>query len=337
MPDQIKTKTIKPFKFKPHALELEVESFKIDGDKGDERRIFPDRYLVELENYDNYDNFSLKMNISYSYSVLEDLVPESERSEDLPLEFIIVARCSQTSIRKAIHRSDVSDVSDGEINVEPELDIDNYRGKIIVKPYVVRKSTKSTNSSLYARLKGAKLAAGKEWEIRVDVSEDVGFKGLEPEWEDFSKDELPYHEDMLYHLETGVKPTLYLNEASKEVKAVFHSSGTRGKDARMRDIFFNSIVVPVHIELIFDALEGLDVELMEFEYDWQEGILMSLIDDMLKDKELQGEEAQLREIYEIYQSERGSKKISSRVQRAIQVEREPVNAMEKLVEEVREV
>jgi len=67
MADQIKTKTIKPFKYKPHALELDVESFSIDKDKGDERRMFPERYLVELENYNDYENFSLEMSISYNY------------------------------------------------------------------------------------------------------------------------------------------------------------------------------------------------------------------------------------------------------------------------------
>ena len=337
MADQIKTKTIKPFKYKPHALELNIESFSIDGEEGDGRKIFPERYLVELEHYNDYETFSLEMNISYNYSSLEDLIPEDERGDSTSLQFVIVARCPQTSMRTAIYKGDVKENEDGKLKVEPELDIKNYRGKIIVKPYVVRKTTRENNKPLYARLKGSKLATGKEWEVRIDVAEEVGFKGLEPEWEDFSKDELPYHEDMLYHLDTGVNPTLYLNESSKEVKAVFHSEGTRGKDARMRDVFFNSIVVPVHIELIFDALEGFDNELKEFEYDWQEGILMSLIDEMLKDKDIQGEEAQLEELYQIYTGEQGGKKISSRVQRAIQIERDPVVAMEKLVEEVREV
>lgn len=337
MPDQIKTKSIKPFKYKPHALDLDVSSFKINSDEGDQRRIFPKRYLVELEHYNDYESFSLKLEISYSYSSLEDLVPKNERGDDIPVEFVVVARCPRTSVRKAVYRGDVEETKDGKITVEPELETKNYRGKITVKPYVVRTSTRDRDNALYASLKGSKLATGKEWEIRFDLTDDVAFKGLEPEWEDFSKSDFPAHEDMLYHLDTGVKPTLYLNDSSSEVKAVFHSKGTRGKDARMRDVFFTSIVIPVHIELIFDALEGLDREMLEFEYDWQEGILMSLIDDMLKHRDISGEDAKLEEITDIYDAERGSKRMASRVQRAIQIEREPVEVMENLVEEVREV
>lgn len=337
MPDQIKTKTLKPFKYKPHALELDVNSFKIDSNGGDERKIFPERYLVELENYNDYENFSLELSISYSYSSLEDLVSEDERNGGIPLEFIVVARCPQTSTRKAILECDVEKTEDGKIVREPELKLQNYRGKIIVKPYVTRKNTTETENSLYASLKGSKLASGKEWEIRLDLAEDVGFKGLEPIWEDFSKEDFPADEDMLYRLDTGAKPTLYINESSSEVKAVFHSKGTRGKDARMRDVFFNSIVIPVHVELIFDALDSLDRETLDFEYDWQEGILLSLLDDMLPNRDISGEDAKLEEITGIYDGKQGSKKIASRVQRAIQIETGPVEVMEKLVEEVREL
>jgi hypothetical protein len=338
MPEQIKTKTIKPFKYKPHALDLNISSFKVDSDEGDERRIFPERYLVELEHYNDYETFSLELEISYSYRSLEDLVPKNEREDDVPIEFVVVARCPQTSVRKAIYRGDVEKTEEeGKIAVEQKLELKNYRGKIMIKPYVVRTDTRDRDDPLFASLKGSKLATGKEWEVRLDLADDVGFKGLEPEWEDFSKDDLPAHEDMLYHLDTGVKPTLYLNDSSSEVKAVFHSEGTRGKDARMRDVFFNAIVIPVHIELVFDALEGLDRETLEFEHDWQKGILMSLIDDMLKDKDISGEDAKLEEITDIYNGEQGSKLIASRVQRAVQIETDPVGVMESLVEEVREV
>jgi hypothetical protein len=93
----------------------------------------------------------------------------------------------------------------------------------------------------------------------------------------------------------------------------------------------------VHHEHIFDALENLDTEQFKFEHDWQKGILMSLIDDMLPNRDISGDDAKLEEITDIYDGKQGSKRIANRVQRAIQIEKEPVEVMEDLVEEVREV
>jgi hypothetical protein len=336
MSGQVKTAKLKPYRNKPFALEMAVRKFRIDRDRGDKEHVFPERKLVELENYRNYSDLTVYLDFDISRENLKDIVPENERN-DLPLSLIIVSRCTRTSQREALFKKDIEDLDpDDEIKIE--LERHKYRGKSEIKPYIVRNEEREGVDN-FANLKSSKVASGRSWELRFDTFDRVGSSGLEVEWNDFSDPELemPVTEDMLYHLnmKNEVNPVLHLNSSSNEVKRVMESEGTRGPDARMRDVFFNSIISPVYMELLTHAVESIDAEDFEFAHDWQKAMVVNLLDDILYEEDNIDQEAMIERVVEIRESEQGSQKILSRVQRAIHKRDKPLQDMEKLCKEAR--
>lgn len=337
MSGQVKTAKLKPYRNKPFALEMAVRKFRIDRDRGDKEHIFPERKLVELENYRNYSELTVYLDFDISRENLKDLVPENER-EDLPLSLVVVSRCTRTSQREALFKKDIEDL-DFDEEIKLELERHHYRGKSEIKPYIVRNEEREGVDN-FANLKSSKVASGRSWELRFDTFDRVGSSGLEVEWNDFSDPELemPVTEDMLYHLnmKNEVNPVLHLNSSSNEVKRVMESEGTRGPDARMRDVFFNSIIPPVYMELLTHAVESIEADDLEFAHDWQKAMVVNLLDEILYEDDNMDQDAMIERLVEIRKSEHGSQKIMSRVQRAIHNRDNPLKDMEKLCREARQ-
>lgn len=335
MADQIKTTTIKPFRDKLNALDIEVNSFDIDEDQGDEVHILPDQYLVKLENYKNFSTVKINLSVEYAKSDMLDLVPESEAQKP-PLKLVVVARGSRTSKREKIFEKKITDYESGE-EITAELVRDQYRGKVKIKPYVVRTRTNETPET-YARRKSTKVSSGKSWDIRFDIFDDIGNNGLDTRWQKFSENDTKYplSEDMLYYLslDREANPVLWLNSEKSEIKNILEKEGTRGPDARMRDVFFQGITVPVHMELIMEALSDLDSETLEFSYDWQKAIVLNNANELLYDEVALDRQAKLEKLVEIREKDDGMRRIMSRVQKALQEKEKPLELMNKLIGEV---
>jgi len=335
MAEQIKKTKIKPFRDKLNALELNVGEFGIDGDQGDQSHIFGEKYLVKLEKYKEFENVSIELSVDYSISDMEDLVPDSEKVEP-PLKLVVIARGNRTSKRSKVFERDINNYEEGE-KFEIELERKNYRGKVILKPYVVRSETKETPDT-YAVKKSTKVSSGKEWIIRFDVFDDIGNTGLDTRWQNFTENDTkhPLTEDMMYYLslDREANPVLWLNSEKSEIRNVLEKEGTRGPDARMRDVFFNSITVPVHMELIMSSINALDEETLEFSYEWQRSIVLANADEILYDKAAVDRETKLEKLVEIRDDDDGMRRITSRVQKALQENEKPLDLMNKLIGEV---
>ncbi len=335
MAEQTKTTTIKPFRDKLNALDIKLHEFKVDQDQGDQAHILPDQYLLKLENYKEFSEVELKLAIEYSPSDMRDLVPESE-SQNPPLTLILVARGSRTSKRKKVFETDINDYESGE-DITVTLSRNKYRGKVKIKPYVVRRRTHKTPDT-YASRKSTKVSSGKAWDLRFDIFDDIGNSGLDIRWQKFSENDTkhPLTEDMLYYLslDREANPVLWLNSEKSEIKNILEKEGTRGTDARMRDVFFHGIVIPVHVELIMAALNDLDNETLEFSYDWQKAIVLNNADRILYDQVAVDRQTKLEKLVELREEDDGMRRIVSRAQKALQEDEKPLELMNKLIGEV---
>lgn len=335
MPEQIKKTSIKPFRDKLNALDLYVHEFRVDEDIGDDSHIFPDQYLVKLEKYSNFSEVIVDLSVKYSMSDMKDLVPESEK-QNPPLKLVIIARGSRTSVREKVFEKEITEYESGD-KFSIELDKECYRGKLLLQPYVVRSQTKRTPDT-YAQRESSKVSSGKEWLLRFDIFDDIGNTGLDTRWQNFSENDTkhPLTENMLYYLslDREANPVLWLNSEQTEIKNVLDKEGTRGVDARMRDVFFNSITVPVHIELIMSALRDLDSDTLEFSYDWQRSIVLSNADEILYDEIAANRETKLEKLLEIREKEDGMRRLVSRIQKGLQEKERPLKLMNNLIDEV---
>ena len=335
MAEQIKKTKIKPFRDKLNALDLQVTGFRIDGDTGDNAHMFPDQYLVKLENYKDFEKVKAEISVDYSMSDMKDLVPDSEQNNP-PLKLVVIARGSRTSTRRKVFERDITKYESGE-NFTVELEREKYRGKLQIKPYVVRKDTKDTPDT-YAGRKSTKVSSGKEWVLRFDIFDDIENTGLDTRWQNFSENDTkhPLTDDMLYYLslDREANPVLWLNSRYSEIENIMMKEGTRGEDARMRDIFFNGITVPVHMELIMAALNDLDSDTLDFSYDWQRAIVLSNADEILYDERAADSETKLEKLVELREKDEGMRKTVSRVQKALQEKEKPLELMNKLIAEV---
>lgn len=335
MAQQIKTTTIKPFRDKLNALDIEFNSFSIDNDEGDEAHILPDQYLVKLENYKDFSKVEVNLSVEYAQSDMLDLVPDSEEQRP-PLKLVLIARGSRTSRRKKIFEKDITDYDSGE-EIKAELSREQYRGKVKIKPYVVRTRTNETPET-YARRKSTKVSSGKSWDLRFDIFDDIGNSGLDTRWQNFSENDTKYplSEDMLYYLslDREANPVLWLNSEKSEIKTILEKEGTRGPDARMRDVFFHGVIIPVHMELIMEALSDLDSETLEFSYDWQKAIVLNNANELLYDEVALDRQTKLEKLVELREEDNGMRRVVSRVQKALQDKEKPLDLMNKLIGEV---
>lgn len=335
MAEQIKKTKIKPFRDKLNALDLQVTGFRIDNDSGDNAHIFPDQYLVKLEKYKDFEKVEADLSVEYSMSDMKDLVPDSEQQKP-HLKLVVIARGNRTSTRRKVFERDITEYESGE-EFTIELERQKHRGKLQIEPYVVRTDTRNTPDT-YAERKSSKVSSGREWIFRFDIFDDIGNTGLDTRWQNFSENDTkhPLTEDMLYYLslDREANPVLWLNSEHSEIENIMMKDGTRGVDARMRDIFFNSVIIPVHIELIMAALNDLDDDTLEFSYDWQRAIVLSNADEILYDKVAADRETKLEKLVELREEDDGMRRIVSRVQKALQEKEKPLELMNKLIDEV---
>jgi hypothetical protein len=145
---------------------------------------------------------------------------------------------------------------------------DLYR-VVRLEPVLVR--TKRGNDAHYATHPGARLAWGTPVTIELDESPVAGGNYLDVRWDDFPHSDNPHRKsnpDLLYMLDTEPEtPMLWLNSAVEHFKPVMHASGPRGRNLRIRDAMFDTIVSQVWTSLLSIVLTKLAAETAEEEED----------------------------------------------------------------------
>jgi hypothetical protein len=265
-----------PYRYDEYGMDLQATSFRLDG--GEELEdVNQERRLISLENRTEWDEITVEGEIELGQDVINDVLPVEERLQP-PAEIYITNRCEYTYLREKNSVED-SPVEPRVYEFEITLEREKLRNTTVLKPYLARVGDSDAGTDEFATVKGARLASSRPWEIRTDIREGPSGDYLEVLYDSFDdKDYLP-DEDRLYHLDfrEAKSPTLWLNSDHEKITRVLDSRGSRGPEARMRDVFFDQISQSVWTQLIVRAATDIDEE-GEGRYEWEEGILKRFAD-----------------------------------------------------------
>lgn len=195
--------------------------------------------------------------------------------DDPPVEVVVAIRCSQTILRRRITEDELGIAIDGEGEYTASFTVKrkDVRGKVEVKPYLVRSEHQSEDVE-YASRTGDRLASADSWTLEVDeTEEDGGF--LHPRIEPFDRhDSFPDEEHLHYlHFEDPSTPKLYLNANHGRLVDVLQNEGTTGADPRFRDVLYDYIEQSVWQQLLIRAANDIDQETGEARHPWQEEVV----------------------------------------------------------------
>lgn len=288
-----------PYPYLDRGLDFSVTGCRLDD--GTEVGIDAERATVRLadevrsDDGDEWSRAYVEGAIEAKNDVIESVFPDSER-EDPPGKLYVSIRSRETILRE---RADVAEspINPGTYEFEFALSRDRVRGRVELRPYLVRSESSESEDTKYATLPDARLASAKSWWVEVDPPEEVDSKQwIDGQEASFSgNDHLPSGSH-LYHLDLrdAKRPKLWLNSDHPRIIDVLHNEGSVGAEARMRDVVLNEIQYAVWSRLILRTAADVR-ETGEPRYDWQE-IVLRLFGRKLYDVEDETEAAlRLRE------------------------------------------
>ncbi|EJN57550.1 hypothetical protein [Halogranum rubrum] len=314
-----------PHPYLQEALEFSVEEVTLvssDGGEVDNNNVLfvnSDR-RISLVAAPAWDRVVVQGTVEIPKKVFNATMPVEERKEsEPPIDLTMAVRCRQTILRRGVFsRSiDIEVTEPGTYPVEVELEHRNFRGKVDLKPYLVRIDQQDSDSN-YASRTGDRLASCDPWAVEVDETEDSG-GFLHPRIEPFDlHDSFPGEEHLHYlHFEEPATPKLYLNANHGRLVDVLQNEGTRGADPRFRDVLFDYIEQSVWQELLLRTANDADPESDEVRHPWQEEVI-DLFTDHLYDED-DGYDEVLRKLGEHASSGEDLDVLVHEIDRAIQL------------------
>ena len=280
-----------PHPYLERALEYSVDDttlFNSDDEIVDNENVLfvnSDR-RISLVAVPMWDQVLIEGTVEIPKKVFNATLPVEEREEsEPPIDLTMAVRCRQTILRQGVFsRSiDVEVNEPGTYPIRIKLKRDNFRGKVDLKPYLVRTEKQDFDLD-YASRVGDRLASCDLWAIEIDETENSG-GFLHPRIEPFDlHDSFPGEEHLHYlHFEEPATPKLYLNANHGRLVDVLLNEGTRGTDPRYRDVLYDYIEQSVWQELLLRTANDVDTETDEVRHPWQEEVIDLFADHLYDD------------------------------------------------------
>ncbi|WP_245634200.1 hypothetical protein [Halalkalicoccus paucihalophilus] len=163
----------------------------------------------------------------------------------------------------------------GTYDVEINLEWSNLRGKVELRPYLVRAERGSSDGD-YATRSNVRLADGKIYTILIDSSEREERAFIDGEEMSFSQSAHLPDGEKLYYLDfrNESRPKLWINSDNPRITDVLQRDGSVGAGPRMRDVILDQISYGIWTQLIVRAACAIDYE-GEVDYEWQRTVIQS--------------------------------------------------------------
>jgi len=177
---------------------------------------------------------------------------------------LVTVRSLQSRVRTAVK---LERSSDGDWRGKLDLPKRELYGALNLEPVLVR--TVPGDDPEYAQHVGARLAWGTPVGIEIDDAPVPAGGYLDVRWDNFKQSDKPRHKsnsDLVYLLDTDSDPPmLWLNAGIEHLKPVMHAKGPRGRDLRVREAMYDTVVSQVWTSLVSAVIAKLVAELSEEE------------------------------------------------------------------------
>lgn len=290
-----------PFQYLDEGLDFDIESYSLDGKKPRVTGLAAGEFTIDIapgsaespEATETWEQATLFGTIALSEDVVSDLFPSDER-EAPPAKLYVAVRCHETIYRD---RVDVRNAptAPGSYDVKIKLPWENFRGRVELRPYLVRTEERS-DTGRYAGTKNAKVASGDRYEIVVDHWDDDEPSMIDGEEASFTqKDYLPGG-SKLYYLDfrNEARPKLWINADHTRIADVLRSEGSVGAKPRTRDVVLDQIGYGVWSQLIVRAATAI-TRSGEVEYEWQQTVLEAFAPELYDVDDVEDAKQLLRE------------------------------------------
>lgn len=327
--------TTLPFRYRDEGLEFEIEHYSLDGKKPKATSLGPGEHTIDIapgsrsssEVESSWGRATLYGSIEVPEQVLDDVFPASERDEP-PAKLYVAVRCHETIYRNSITVCESSELA-GEHEVEIKLDWDDFRGRVKLRPYLVR-TTDRNEDDRYANSSNAKVASGQRYEIVVDHWDDDDPPMIDGEEASFSQADYLPGGDKLYYLDfrNEASPKLWINADHPRIADVLRSEGSVGAEPRMRDVVLDQISYGIWSQLIFHAATAIDRN-GDVEYEWQQTVLEAFAIDLYDVDDVEDAKQLLRDdVSDPAEVARLASRIDTELQEFIDPRTQLINLME---------
>lgn len=262
-----------PYRYARGGLDADVRAVTLDGETVVTPE--PDARVVALDFA--WTRAELALTVRVPSETVARVAPEGTRLDALAIA--IVLRSPATLLRRAV-RLPVRAL-DAPLEASLALDRDELAGAVELRALLVR-ARAARSAGGYATLRGARLADARSWELRVDRGREPRGEHLDVRYRRFSEDEVlpPRDRQNVYVLDADEEtPILWLNAEHERVTAILDSRGTVGRQARLREVFFDLIAHSVWTQLFLRAATDL-ARADETLYPWQDAVLDLLLRDV---------------------------------------------------------
>lgn len=281
-----------PYHYGEHQLQVSLKAYDLDGEVQKIREAEKNAKKLSLNDKKDWNELSLRGNIKIKEQTLKKVFPPLESPS---ATLLLTIHCPPTYLRKrhSITSKATADIHSFKISLRRH----NLYGKVMIKAFLVRNKDSRKTYDAYATEKGMRLASSSVWAIYVDkLTSPIGAKYLTAIYENFSQTEYTPDGNHFYYLDlrNPAEPLLWLNSEIERVQGILNSKGTRGKDARLRELFFDLISGGVWSRLLLRAITDITEE-NEPLYQWEKTLLRTFIAEKFPDYKFSTAMAELRE------------------------------------------
>lgn len=260
-----------PWAYDDHGLRLRVANLSLDGrpsEAGD-----PRPHSVELGG--DWTRAALELEVRAPRRIWRRLVSEHERDVP-PLAVLVTLSCARTYLRRRVGLRDWATVEGGRARFVLALDRDEFAGFVEIDAHLIRTATARDDpgeGASVATRPGTRLAGSRTLTLIIDPPEVRTGNYLDVQYRRFHAEPSAPDPRALYELELeGEAPILYLNADHEALRPTLDSKGTRGSQARVRDLLFERIAAGVWTQLVTRACMRL-VDDGEPAYAWEQAVL----------------------------------------------------------------
>lgn len=229
----------------------------------EDERVAAEDHRLLLQGIDDSDTATVHLELSMDDGVIDRVVSPDER-DDPPVKVLVLVQSLPSRTREAVELNESEGVWSGTATLVKSA----LYEAVSLEPVLAR--TKSGTDEAFATHAGARIASGAPTHVEIDEPPVTPGGYLEVKWDDFAKSEDPRRKvnpDLLYVLDTDADPPmLWLNSGTHEdFKPVMHASGPRGRNMRVRDAMYDTIVSQAWTSLVSIVITRLATAMAEEE------------------------------------------------------------------------
>lgn len=270
-----------PYAFQEGALDLNIKTVRLDGHP----TLEPAEGERSFNLGDEWRTAQLEIQCRVGADLLARVLPSDEGCSPRAV-LLVTCRCPSTYLLRP-HIVAIADALDRPHTLEIEISADDVANEVSIHLDLVRTHRASLSCSAeFAKNPGMGLSTAQPWTLLLRPPEARGGRYLDVQFASFMEDErVPRgHRDGFFYLEERDPPILLLNRDHPQLYRALRSRGTRGPDARTRDLALDQLQEQVWPAIITRALEDLE-RFGETSQSWQDGVLKQWLPDLYPDAE----------------------------------------------------